>query len=90
MNLKRKMMMLVGVVAFAGAAAYADPVVNIDPARHPNMAAAQGLVRDAWYKVDAAQKANQYALGGHAARAKQLLEEANRELKEAAITANSK
>jgi hypothetical protein len=90
MTFKRKFVVVVGVFALAGAAFAAEPVVNIDPARHPNMAAAQDLVRQAWVKVDTAQKANQYALGGHAAKAKQLLEEASRELKEAAVTANQK
>ncbi|WP_213958844.1 hypothetical protein [Variovorax sp. dw_954] len=79
------------VVTFALAATAAcaqEPVQNIDPYRHGNLAAAQQLVRGAFDKISAAQSANNDRLGGHAARAKALLDQANEELKAAALTAN--
>lgn len=64
------------------------PARNINPARHPNLAAAQRLVDRAYAKVVAAQQANEWDLSGHAARAKDLLEQANRELQAAAEASN--
>lgn len=77
----------VSVVA-AGIAVAKEPVRNVSAKKHPNIAAAQKLVDQAWEKVTAAQKANEYDLGGHAAKAKDLLEQANTELKEAAKESN--
>ncbi|MBS1855126.1 MAG: hypothetical protein JST11_07160 [Acidobacteria bacterium] len=57
-------------------------------ARHPNLAAAQRLARQAWQRVVDAQKANEWDLGGHAQRAKELLDQADNELKAAAVAAN--
>lgn len=68
--------------------AAADPVDNINPHKHPNLAAAQRLVTQAYENVSAAQVANEWDLGGHAQKAKELLDQANRELKAAAVTAN--
>jgi hypothetical protein len=65
-----------------------EPAQNIDPGRHGNLAAAQNMVRDAYDRISDAQRANHGELGGHAARAKELLMEANDEIKMAAITAN--
>jgi hypothetical protein len=48
---------------------------------HPNLAAAQKLVAQAHDKLEAAQKANEYDLGGHAAKAKALLKQASEEIK---------
>lgn len=75
-------------VIVAGAAVANEPVKNVSAKKHPNIAAAQRLVDQAWEKVTAAQKANEYDLGGHAAKAKDLLEQANTELKEAAKESN--
>jgi hypothetical protein len=66
------------------------PKQNISPARHPNLAAAQRFTLQAYEKVSAAQRANEWDLGGHAQKAKELLEQADRELKLAAETANAK
>lgn len=66
------------------------PVMNVDPARHGNLAAAQELVVQAFNRLSDAQQANDSQLGGHAARAKELLREANEEIKLAALTANSR
>ena len=76
-------------LAFAATAITAKPVDNVSHARHPNIAAAQHLSTQAYEKIVAAQKANEFDLGGHAQKAKDLLEQANRELKEAAETSNA-
>ncbi len=78
-------------MAFAASAALAatKPAQNVSPHKHPNIAAAQHLTAQAYEKIVAAQKANEYDLGGHAAKAKDLLDQANRELKLAAETANT-
>jgi hypothetical protein len=64
------------------------PRRNVSAAGHPNIAAAQRLVAQAFDKITAAQRANEFDLGGHGAKAKDLLEEANRELKLAAEASN--
>jgi hypothetical protein len=55
---------------------------------HPNLLAAQKLAAQAFDKLTAAQKANEYDLGGHAAKAKDLLRQANEEIKLAADAAD--
>lgn len=72
----------------ACAAVSGPPQLDIDPARHGNLAAAQQLVLNAYNRVTDAQVANDYQLGGHAARAKQLLSEASAEISMSAETAN--
>lgn len=64
------------------------PVQNVNPGRHPNIAAAQRLTEQAFTRISMAQQANEYDMNGHAQRAKDLLDQANRELKLAAETAN--
>lgn len=71
------------------AIAQPPPKKNISGARHPNLAAAQRLTAQAYERIVAAQEANEYDLGGHAAKAKALLDQANNELKEAAETSNA-
>src|SRR5690242_8811043 len=78
-------MLLAGTVS-----AQRAPRQNVNPGRHPNLAAAQRLVDQAFHKITDAQKANEFDLGGHAEKAKGLLDEANRELKLAAEAANRK
>ena len=65
-----------------------EPVLDVSPVRHGNLAAAQQFVRQAYDRLGDAQDANHGELGGHAARAKELLHEANEEIKLAAIAAN--
>lgn len=77
-------MLLVG----GGLAVAQKPARNVSGARHPNLAAAQRLSRQAWEKVVAAQQANEWDMQGHAQRAKELLDQANNELKQAAEAAN--
>jgi len=85
---------LVGVaillVLAGGVVLAARPVRNVNPAVHPNIAAAQRLVRQAFAKITAAQRANEWDLGGHAQKAKELLDQVNVELKEAAQVSNQK
>jgi hypothetical protein len=64
------------------------PERNVSPALHPNLAAAQRHIGEAWGNLVDAQRANQYQLGGHAERAKELLVEASREIKLAAEASN--
>ena len=77
------------VAALAAGGAWAqEPEQNIDPDRHGNLAAAQRLVVEAFDRITEAQQDNRYNLGGHAARAKDLLRQANDELRLAADAAN--
>ena len=64
------------------------PAQNVSPRRHPNIAAAQRLTAQAFQKITAAQQANEFDLAGHAAKAKELLDQANEELKKAAEVSN--
>jgi F0F1-type ATP synthase membrane subunit b/b' len=64
------------------------PAENISSKRHPNLAAAQRLCDQAFEKIQAAQQANEFDMDGHARKAKELLDQASRELKQAAETAN--
>jgi protein-disulfide isomerase-like protein with CxxC motif len=67
----------------------ASPKENVNQHRHPNLAAAQRLSEQAFAKINAAQQANEFDMDGHAAKAKDLLDQANRELKQAAEAANA-
>ena len=53
-------------------------------ARHPNLAAAQHDIEEAYSKIVAAEKANEFDSDGHAQKAKDLVVEANQELDRAA------
>ena len=82
---------LAGVLLLlAGLALAQRPKENVAPGRHPNMAAAQRLSQQAWQRIVAAQEANEFDMQGHAQKAKNLLDEVNRELKLAAESANRK
>jgi len=83
-----KSIICASTLALFATSALAKPVDNVSHHRHPNLAAAQRLSTQAFEKVVAAQKANEFDLGGHAQKAKDLLDEVNRELKAAAETAN--
>jgi hypothetical protein len=81
---------LVVVLLFTGVIiAQKKPVQNVSPRRHPNLAEAQKLSVQAYQKVLAAQKANEWDLGGHAQKAKELLDQVNQELKLAAEVSNA-
>jgi len=80
----------VAAIGLLGSVAIAQsPFVNIDRNRHGNLAAAQQYIVQAYGRVSDAQHANHDRLGGHAQRAKELLTEANEELRLAADTANA-
>ncbi|HTD06739.1 hypothetical protein [Undibacterium sp.] len=66
-----------------GGAAIAGP-----EAGHPNIIAAREDTTHAIEKLKAAQAANEYDMGGHAAKAEKLLAEAEHEMKLAAEAAN--
>jgi F0F1-type ATP synthase membrane subunit b/b' len=86
----KRISMLVLSAALLGSAAWAKPPAqNVSSSKHPNLAAAQNLVAQAYQKIDAAQKANEWDMSGHAAKAKELLDQANAEIKQAAEAANA-
>jgi hypothetical protein len=64
------------------------PYVNIDSSRHGNLAAAQESIVQAFDRISDAQRANDGQLGGHAQRAKELLSQANEEIRLSADVAN--
>jgi len=76
--------LLAGAFFGAGVLVAQRPVENIDPHRHSNLADAQRHLIQAWNKTEEAQRENKDELGGHAQRAKEHIEAADRELKEAA------
>ena len=57
--------------------------------KHPNMAAALEFMEKASEKITAAQKANEFDLGGHGKKAKDLLDQASAEIKLAIQSADS-
>jgi hypothetical protein len=73
--------------AFGAVAVAQAPPVNVGE-KHGNMRAAQQLIRQAWEKIDAAQQDNNYNLGGHAGKAKDLLTQAAEEIRLSADVAN--
>lgn len=75
-------------IASSGISALAQPERNVSPGRHPNIAAAQRLTQQAFDRIVMAQQANEWDMDGHAQHAKDLLDQANRELKAAAEAAN--
>jgi hypothetical protein len=76
------------LLLLAGAAIAQRPKENVAAGRHPNLAAAQRLGQQAWQRILDAQKANEWDLAGHAQKAKELLDQANNELKMAAEASN--
>jgi hypothetical protein len=84
----RILMPLAGALLFVAGLAVGQPKVNTSGARHPNINAAQRLSQQAWDKIVAAQQANEWDMQGHAQKAKDLLSQANAELKQAAQAAN--
>jgi F0F1-type ATP synthase membrane subunit b/b' len=87
-NMKLRSFYIVGALAialaFMGVTFAQKPEMNIDPARHANLAAAQHHIGEAFEKIQEAQRANKDELGGHAEKALDLLSQADRELKAAA------
>ncbi len=79
---------VVAVLLGGGALLAQKPKDNVSSGRHPNLAAAQRLSTQAYEKIIAAQKANEWDMQGHAQKAKDLLDQVNSELKLAAEAAN--
>jgi len=79
---------VIGAALFISGVVSAQVAQNVDPRRHPNLAAAQRFCEQAFDKLSAAQRANEFDMSGHAARAKDLLEQAGQEIKAAAVAAN--
>jgi len=71
-----------------GVAIAQKPVQNVNPHHHPNLAAAQRFSEQAYQKIVAAQEANEWDMEGHAQKAKDLLDQANQQIKLAAEWAN--
>jgi hypothetical protein len=71
-----------------GLACFASGVLVAQGPRHPNLRAAQDLINQAYDHITAAQAANEWDMGGHAAKAKEFLEQAKREIRLAAEDAN--
>jgi hypothetical protein len=76
-------LLLIGGIAIAE-----QPAQNVSKGKHPNIAAAQRLTAQAFEKITTAQEANEWDMQGHAKKAKELLDEANNQLKQAAQAAN--
>lgn len=85
---KKTTLVAASVLLLAGAAFAQKPAQNVGPRHHPNLAAAQRLSEQAFQKIVAAQRANEWDMKGHAQKAKELLEQVNSELKQAAEAAN--
>ena len=79
---------LFGALAFAGIAQAQEPTINIGE-RHGNLRTAQEHIVQAYQLVGVAQQDNDARLGGHAGRARQLLIQADQELRLAANAANN-
>ena len=75
-------------LVIGGVAVAQRPKEDISKGRHPNLAAAQRLSQQAWERIVEAQRANEWDLQGHAQRAKNLLDQVNNELKQAAEASN--
>jgi len=79
---------LAAALICGGVALAQKPVENVSGKKHPNLAAAQHLSQQAFEKLVAAQQANEWDMDGHASKAKELLEQANQQIKLAAEAAN--
>ncbi len=87
--MKLKQVLVYGVCSaalFAGGVAVGQE--NINPSKHPYLAEAQRLITTAEGQIDQAQSDWKDKLGGHAQRAKELLKQADGELKQAAEYTN--
>lgn len=87
--IKTLLRLLVAASLLAGGVAIAQkPTQNVSPGRHPNLAAAQRFSEQAYQKIIAAQQDNEWDMEGHAQKAKDLLDQANQQLKLSAQYAN--
>lgn len=72
-----------GVLICGGVVLAQEPKPNISD-KFPSLQEAQHHIQQAYEKIATAQQAHHGELGGHGEKAKQLLADANHELKEAA------
>jgi|SRR5580698_10510455 len=79
---------VVAVLLCSGLILAQAPVQDIDKKWHPNLAMAQDHLVQATNYIAVAQQDNKYDMQGHAEKARQLLIQANQELKLAAEAAN--
>jgi hypothetical protein len=85
--------MIAALMLVIGGAVFADTVVVVKTVfeqHHPNLAEAHRMIDKAYGKIVDAQKANEYELDGHAAKAKAYLEAAVNELKLAESVVNDR
>jgi hypothetical protein len=80
---KTKTILITAALAFTGGVLTAGPMRG-----HPNLEAARSDLNAAWEHISRAQSANEYDMGGHAAKAKELIGSAKEEVRLAAETAN--
>jgi len=83
--MKRSKFVLGSVLCLAS---FASGVLVAQGPRHPNLMEAQRLINQAFDRLVTAQQANEWDMGGHAARAKDLLDQAKREIRMATEAAN--
>jgi hypothetical protein len=88
--MKKTIAVVASCLMLAGLAYAQKPARNVSASKHPNLAAAQRLCVEAFDKINLAQQANEFDMKGHAKKAKELLEQASNELKEAAEAANAR
>jgi hypothetical protein len=79
---------IIASLLLIGGIAIGQPQQNVSKGKHPNLAAAERLSLQAYEKITAAQEANEWDMQGHAKKAKELLDQVNKELKQAAQAAN--
>lgn len=80
---------VLGVALLCGGYLFGQrPERDISGRRHQNLAAAQRFCAQAFEKITQAQAANEWDMSGHAQKAKDLLDQASHELKEAAEASN--
>ena len=81
MNVRRTLTTGAVAIGLIATTAFAQDVFhNIDRGRHPYLGGAQELMGQAYEKISAGQKVVPN-MGGHAQKAKELLEQASHELK---------
>ena len=77
------------LIAGVGAMLVAGLVVAGPMKGHPNLKKAHNKIKEAQALISAAQVANEFDMDGHAAKAKELLDQAEREIAQAAMAANA-
>jgi hypothetical protein len=82
------MSMGLGMALVSDYALAKGPAENVSAKKHPHISRAQVLSNNAFEEMGVAQKDNEFDMEGHAAKAKELLEQANNEMKLAAGAAN--